>query len=321
MDPVAHALVGGSLAESGLKQRTALGTATLLIAATVPDIDVLAYLGGPYTALGFRRGVTHGVLAWLVFPLVITGVMVVWDRVVRRRGGRVPARPVVPSQLFVLGLMGFATHMVLDLLNTYGIRLLAPFSNQWFYGDTLFIADPWVWAVLGVGIVLGWWRSKHTKGERVGGRRPRWPPASVALAVVATYIGIMALSNVIGRSLVTRAAEGAGLGHPQRLMVAPRPLNPLVRDVVMEIDGRYRFGTWDWRSLRLRVADMTYDREPTDFGAAAATRGPEVRKFLSWARFPYFLVEEGPGGRVVYVGDARYTLDPRGGSWAAIAVR
>lgn len=162
MDPVAHALVGGSLAESGLKQRTALGTATLLIAATVPDIDVLAYFDGPYTALWFRRGVTHGVLAWLVFPLLITGVMVAWDRVVRRRGGRVPARPVLPSQIFVLGLIGFATHMVLDLLNTYGIRLLAPFSNTWFYGDTLFIADLWVWAVLGIGIVLGWWRDRKS---------------------------------------------------------------------------------------------------------------------------------------------------------------
>ena len=319
MDPVTHTLVGGSLAGSGLKHRTALGTATLLIAATVPDVDVLAYFYGPYTALWFRRGVTHGVLAWLVFPLLITGVMVVWDRVVRRRGGRVPVRPVLPSQIFVLGLIGFATHMVLDLLNTYGIRLLAPFSNTWFYGDTLFIADPWVWAVLGIGLVLTWWRRGQPSEEGGGGRRRS--PTAVAMAIVAVYIAIMALSNVVGRSLVTRAAERAGLGRPQRLMVAPRPLDPLLRDVVMEIDGRYRFGTWYWLGTRLKVTEMTYDREPTDFGAAAATRGPNVRKFLSWARFPYFRVEEGQDDRVVYVGDARYTLDPRGGSWASIAVR
>ncbi len=42
MDPICHTLVGAALAESGLKKRTALGTATLLIGANLPDMDVLS---------------------------------------------------------------------------------------------------------------------------------------------------------------------------------------------------------------------------------------------------------------------------------------
>ena len=51
----------------------------------------------------------------------------------------------------------------------------------------------------------------------------------------------------------------------------------------------------------------------------AATRGPEVRKFLGWARFPFFVVERRSDRQIVYVGDARYTLDPAG-SWAAVSI-
>ena len=27
-----------------------------------------------------------------------------------------------------------------------------PFSSRWFYGDTLFIIDVWLWLILGLGI-------------------------------------------------------------------------------------------------------------------------------------------------------------------------
>ncbi len=30
----------------------------------------------------------------------------------------------------------------MDWLNSYGVRLLMPFSNRWFYGDALYIVDP-----------------------------------------------------------------------------------------------------------------------------------------------------------------------------------
>ena len=46
------------------------------------------------------------------------------------------------------------SHVALDLLNNYGVRLLMPFSNRWFYGDAVFIIDPWLWLTLGAGIWL-----------------------------------------------------------------------------------------------------------------------------------------------------------------------
>src|SRR5213083_187121 len=138
MDPICHTLVGLCLADSGLKLRTALGTATLVIAANLPDVDVLAiYLG---QNLAWRRGWTHGILALVVWPLVLTGLMCGWSAV---RAGRVR-----PLQLLLLSALGVLTHPALDYLNTYGMRWLMPFQDRWFYGDTLFIVDPWIWTAL-----------------------------------------------------------------------------------------------------------------------------------------------------------------------------
>jgi hypothetical protein len=33
--------------------------------------------------------------------------------------------------------------------NTYGVRLLMPYSDRWFYGTALSIIDPWVWLAEG----------------------------------------------------------------------------------------------------------------------------------------------------------------------------
>ncbi len=43
MDPVCHTLVGATLARTGLERRTALGTATVIIGANLPDYERVRY--------------------------------------------------------------------------------------------------------------------------------------------------------------------------------------------------------------------------------------------------------------------------------------
>ena len=86
----------------------------------------------------------------------------------------------------LLSYLGVLTHVALDWLNTYGVRLLMPFDRRWFYGDTLFIIDPWLWLALGGGVWLA---------RRGGGPAP----ARRALVVAMVYIGAMCLTE-IGRA-------------------------------------------------------------------------------------------------------------------------
>ena len=152
MDPIAHTFTGAALAATGLRRATPLATAALVIGANAPDIDVLAGFAGSYAALALRRGWTHGVLAIVVLPFVVTGLLLLWDRMRPGRAERAPARA---GPLLALAALAVLTHPTLDWLNNYGMRWLMPFDGRWSYGDALFIVDPWVWLALGGVLFLG----------------------------------------------------------------------------------------------------------------------------------------------------------------------
>ena len=97
MDNVCHTLAGAALAESGLARRTALGYATLLIGANLPDLDVLAFLGGPLADLEWRRGWSHGVVALAVLPFALTALMLVVDRAFPRAAAKWACTPAAPA--------------------------------------------------------------------------------------------------------------------------------------------------------------------------------------------------------------------------------
>lgn len=307
MDNLTHTLVGAALAETGLGRRTALATATLLVGANLPDVDgILYWISRPDSAYAFRRGWTHGVLALAVWPFVLTGLLLGWDRWVRRR--RHPgAAAAVPRDLLALGFLAVATHPLLDWFNTYGMRWLMPFDGRWSYGDVWFIVDPWVWLALGTG----WWASRRRR--RLAAARPGHP-AQVALAAVTCYAALMFASGQAARHVAAAALEARGMA-PARVMAGPEPLTPFRRQIVADVGWGYVVGTVDW--LRRPAFDADHaDRVEKGAGTpevAAAERTVRGAAFLGWARFPFFRVERTPGGTLVHVMDARYTRDPDAG--------
>lgn len=319
MDPVTHTLFGATLAQTGLRDRTRLGAATLLIGANLPDVDVLSYVWSPIDALWLRRGVTHGALALLVLPFVLTALVICWDRLART--WRKPDCVARPTAVLALSALAIASHPVLDTLNTYGMRWLMPVSSRWIYGDTLFIVDPWTWIILTAGVLLAA-RRRRAAQTTIPTPPVRWSgrPAVLCLILFGAYVGVMALSTLVGRGIVLRATRRVGGTPPERMMVAPLPITPLERRVVLDDGETYRFGTLRWLPRpRFDLDTLILPRMPPHYAATVATRGPAVRKYLSWARFPYYLVEDLGDRYVVRIADARYTLEPEG-SWAGMAV-
>jgi inner membrane protein len=307
VDPIAHTVAGAALAKAGLDRCTPLALPTLLIGANLPDVDVAAYWWGETVALTFRRGSTHGVLALVVLPVALTGLMLAWDRWVRR--ARDPAAaPVSPRALLLLSAVAVASHPLLDLLNVYGIRLLMPFSDRWFYGDVLFIVDPWCWLVLGGGTVLAW-------------RRGTPAPARMALVVFGVYVAGMAASGLASRRVIARGMP-AGWATVGRMMSAPVPLTPFRRWVVLDEGDAYRAGEFDWlRTPRFRHDGMvTFPKGDAHPAVAALDRVPEARNFLYWARFPVFRVREQAGATHVDIVDVRYAVEADA-AFGALTVR
>lgn len=295
MDPICHTLVGASLGATGLARKTRFGAATLIVAANLPDVDAVTYFSDGAAAYALRRGVTHGIPALVVFPVVLAAVVA---GVARIRPS--PARETSFRWLLLLSAIGVWSHPSLDWLNTYGMRWLMPMSDRWFYGDTLFIIDWIVWLGLITGLVAAW----------ILRRRPlEWfqRPAAIALAFLVTYIG--------ANFMLTRVAVNAALAAnrtfpPQRLMASPVPLNPLRREIVFEYDDEYRLGTVRFTPLprfETRPAVIAKGDPAWLERAQEQTAG---RQLLSWARFPYSVAEQTDGGTVLWVADARYVADP-----------
>jgi inner membrane protein len=334
MDPLTHTLVGANLAATRLAGKTGLATAALVIGANLADVDsILYYTGHDDLALGFRRGVTHGVLALIVLPLFQTALLLLYAR--WRPDAK---RPVDARWLLILSAIGILTHPFLDWLNNYGMRWLMPFRGTWFYGDSVYIMDPWLWLILGAGWLAGKRASPLTFSLWlfftlaivwvVRGRAPEYLPivlvvalvllaalfwraprplAPIALAIACAYIG--------GRLMIHAATANVvrhELRNVQRLMVSPHPLDPRRWDVVAQTGAVYRYGHYTWRTRTLTLAD---DRLPVPKPSPeweAARRDPAIRGFMTWVRFPWYEVEPFAGGTRVLIHDARYATRRKG---------
>jgi inner membrane protein len=276
MDPVAHTLFGATLAQTRLKHLTPLAAATLMIGANLPDVDVVVSVFGSDVSLLHRRGWTHGVVAMVVLPVVLAAVMVFYDRWFRRR--RDPTKePVDPRGVLILSCLGVWSHPVLDWLNTYGVRLLMPFDGRWFYGDALFIIDPWMWLLMGATVVFAWSGGLLSKGgwavlgglttalvtwapmvpvaakvvwwvsigvilvARVRGVEPaanqRW--AAVCVAAFFVYVGGTMAGNQVARQGVEQWLEDQGFSGAEVAMTGPVPANPFAREVVAVTEEYY----------------------------------------------------------------------------------
>lgn len=296
MDNVCHTLVGIAAARAGLNTTTRFATVTLAIAANLPDIDVLA-VATDIPSVAIRRGWTHGVLAQALLPVAFAGVM--W------LAGRLPGRRPASTAgtrfwaLVLLAYIGVLSHVFLDYLNTYGVRLLMPFSGRWFYGDAVFIVDIWLWLMLGVGALVA--------------RRSRTWPAKAGLALAAVYILAMLVSGDSARSIVeNRWIEATG-SPPRALMVGPVPVNPFRKNIIADAGDHYVTGRFNWIPRRIsfdRVDIPKNDRGP--WVKLAMSQEPDFAHILVWSRFPYWVIEEDAQGMRVTLRDARFPQGIRG---------
>jgi inner membrane protein len=62
----------------------------------------------------------------------------------------------------LLLVAALASHLVMDTANGYGAHLFYPLSSRWVYGDSVFVLEPWLWAILGATLALNagrFWRA------------------------------------------------------------------------------------------------------------------------------------------------------------------
>jgi inner membrane protein len=298
MDNLTHSLAGAILGQMGLKTKTGLAMPTLIIAANLPDIDAVAVLLGGHQHLALRRGLTHGPIAMVLLPVLLWAAMLAWDKW-RPNETRLPMHK---GWLLALAYIGTISHPALDWLNNYGVRLLEPFSSQWFYGDSIFIIDVWIWAALIAGV---WMSRRREKRCKANWQRPAW----VGFTAICAYIFANGLITEWAERMTAVQIEKQYNIKPTEVVANAVPVQFWKRDMQWRDDTVYGFGWFTIPSdvfVHGKVRPHGADRLTLSHLEMAATDAPY---FLFWSRMP--IVERDEKGNVT-VRDQRF-LDPRAG--------
>ncbi len=203
MDNVTHALAGLLLADatttwvssrqrspvSGEVPRRFAGVAAVLgvVAAELPDSD-LVYSGsvlgmGKLGYLLHHRGHTHTIV-WAVAGALLLWLVARWWLT---RGSSEDERRWLSGEgsrsLMLLALLGTLSHILLDWTNSYGVHPFWPLDNRWYYGDAVFIVEPWLWVVAIPAVMFT--------------RRSRWAPVLLAVLLFVILAASWGLNQVV----------------------------------------------------------------------------------------------------------------------------
>ena len=183
MDNLTHSLVGLTTAKAGLERFSPYATVVCLASANAADADFVSlFFGDRWTLLEHHRGITHSIVGMIAIGLLIPILAFAIERVVAsltNHQARIRLRG-----LLIASLIAAATHPVMDWTNNYGVRPLLPWSGRWFYGDLVFIVDPYLWLVLGGAMFL--LTSSSSKSRTV---------AWAAFATLVTALMVLASRN------------------------------------------------------------------------------------------------------------------------------
>lgn len=240
--------------------------------SNLPDIDAIVMLSSNPAAITFRRTFGHSVF---LFPIWAAGLAWLFRK-------KYPKQSY--AALFGLCLLGASVHVFFDLINSFGVVLLWPFSSWRPEFAAVFIVDLVLLGLLALGA------------------RERWARLSVGAAAV--YLAVCFTGRALAaESLSSRTASDP----PEFAYVFPEPLGP----------HRWRGVTRKGGFYRLYLMRSFYGRDETKEALATAPEDPRVLKVRqtplgkrldAFFKAPVWTVSPEPeGGATVTGRDLRFT--------------
>src|SRR5665213_425262 len=273
MDNLTHSLFGLMLARTGLENTTPRGTAMMVIAANMPDVDAIVWFTGTMRYIEYHRTYTHS----LVFlPLVALLPMLL-------------VRAKFSWQSYLASMIGVLSHLLLDWTNTYGIPLAMPFSNHRFRLDINNIVDVWILAILLLAIAAT--PLTRLVSAEIGERKsnaPRRTWAWVALAGVLAFEGLRIVTH--SRAVEVMSARLYQGAPPNRVIAIPNSFNPFTWKGVIEGVNFAFIVPVNLRADYDPAAGRLYRTPAPVPGMEAALRTHPFEVFSRWSQVPFWRV-------------------------------
>ena len=298
MDNLTHTAIGLFLSRIGLGQWSPRGTAIVILAANIPDIDVVSAAGGTLSYLNYHRNLTHSFLLSPVMALAAVALV--------RLAGR---KRVAWRGAFFAALIAVGSHLALDWTNVYGIRLLLPFSGRWLRADTTGVVDLWIWAILAIGLaapflsrLVGSEISSGAVKHRHHGRGFAW----FALLTVLIYDCSRGVLHArVVASLGSHMVEDA---VPLRVAAMPDAVNPFKWRGIVETPGAYTVEDINLANDTTSHPNIFF-KPDADPAIEIARRTTVFHDFLRFSQYPLWRVtsySSVENGKLVEVFDLRF---------------
>jgi|SRR5579872_779257 len=300
MEPVTHALTSIAIGRAGLNRISRTATPMLLVSGLVADVDWATRLAGPSAFLHGHRTATHSFAGTVVLIAGVAGGF--WIA-----GRKFPKFSVHIFPALFICAVGAGIHLLLDLLNGYGVRLMWPFNSKWYAWDIADSVDAWIIFFLLAGLLLP--ELFRLVLEEIGSKpkiRGRQRGAIIGLGLVVLFIAGRALAHERAIALLdSREYRGQ---VPLKVAAFPRPATPLIWSGVVETDNaivNVNVPLGPGAVFDPDVADVHFKPEDS-LALKNAVKSATAIEFLNWARFPLASVESQGDGFEVRLRDMRF---------------
>jgi inner membrane protein len=303
MEPLTHALTSITLARAGLNKVTRMATPILLVSGLAADVDSVSRFGGASAFLHGYRTATHSLLGTVALIAAVTGGF--W-----LAGRKYPKLTVEFFPALIICIVGAGVHLLLDLLNGYGVELLWPFSAKWYAWDIADSVDAWMIFFLMAGLLVP--ELFRLVLEEIGSKprkRGRQRGAIVGLSLATLFVAGRAVAH--GRAVALLDSREYRGQAPLDVAAFPRPSNPLVWSGVVETDNalvNLNVPLGPGSAFDPDLADVHFKPEDS-LALKNAVKSAKAIEFLRYARFPLANVEPDGYGFQVRLRDMRFASE------------
>jgi len=183
MDPITHALIGMAVSAAGQDKLSLLNPVTIAAVAgsVIPDGDIILQAWGGALYLKHHRGISHSIIGIAVESIIVGFAL----------------KLLYPSasllNLVLWSFIGTLTHIISDVLNSYGARIFWPFSNKKKSLSLLTITDPVVIILAVVSIVSSY---------------KKWGYNKYLIAIFLAYLLCKVAMHILGTVILKNEFEG-----------------------------------------------------------------------------------------------------------------
>jgi inner membrane protein len=141
--------------------------------------------------------------------------------------------------LYATALIAALSHLLLDWTNNYGLRPFFPFNPRWYAGSFMFIAEPVLWLLFLLALVMPWLFGLADR--EMGARRKEFRGRGWAIFALVGMVLLWGWRwSEHGRAQSLAEKTEIAMAPVTRMAIEPYPINPFRWHAILETAEFYQ---------------------------------------------------------------------------------